>query len=316
MRPTSSTILSAQPQVKRIYAKREVIVSGGVFNTPQLLKLSGIGPARELQRKLRHRRRGRSARRGPESAGPLRDHCQHSAQGRDRALHPLPAPPTPDQRSLLRWLGSAVKGWPRPRLRSTARTPTTPSIHPRSRGPARRTRCPTCSSPVRRRPFHGFFPGFSQHGARQDLDLADPQGPHEEHRRHREAAVHRSAQDARDQLPLFRGGQRPRRRRSRGGRGGHQARARLQRGKAKAKPAHRQGAIPWGRQQTGRRAAHSGSGTRPGATTPDAPRRSAAATIRWPFWTVASAYAESTTCAWWISPLFRNCRDSSRSHPS
>ncbi|KAF7555062.1 hypothetical protein G7Z17_g2430 [Cylindrodendrum hubeiense] len=31
-------------------ASREVIVSGGVYNTPQLLKLSGIGPAEELEK--------------------------------------------------------------------------------------------------------------------------------------------------------------------------------------------------------------------------------------------------------------------------
>ncbi|KAE8355930.1 hypothetical protein BDV28DRAFT_162326 [Aspergillus coremiiformis] len=31
-------------------ASREVIVAGGAYNSPQLLKLSGIGPARELQR--------------------------------------------------------------------------------------------------------------------------------------------------------------------------------------------------------------------------------------------------------------------------
>ncbi|WP_199183573.1 MULTISPECIES: GMC family oxidoreductase [unclassified Brevundimonas] len=33
-----------------IYARREVIVAGGAFNTPQLLKLSGIGPREELER--------------------------------------------------------------------------------------------------------------------------------------------------------------------------------------------------------------------------------------------------------------------------
>jgi len=34
----------------RIYAKKEVIISGGTFNSPQILKLSGIGPADELKK--------------------------------------------------------------------------------------------------------------------------------------------------------------------------------------------------------------------------------------------------------------------------
>lgn len=36
-------------QLQQVMCKREVILSGGAFNTPQLLKLSGIGPAAELQ---------------------------------------------------------------------------------------------------------------------------------------------------------------------------------------------------------------------------------------------------------------------------
>jgi choline dehydrogenase len=36
-------------ELRQVHVRREVVLCGGAFNTPQLLMLSGIGPARELQ---------------------------------------------------------------------------------------------------------------------------------------------------------------------------------------------------------------------------------------------------------------------------
>lgn len=41
---------NATRQVKQVTASREIIIAGGVFNSPQILKLSGIGPAEELKK--------------------------------------------------------------------------------------------------------------------------------------------------------------------------------------------------------------------------------------------------------------------------
>lgn len=42
--------VSQQPDgVRMVIARKEVIVAGGTFNTPQILKLSGVGPREELE---------------------------------------------------------------------------------------------------------------------------------------------------------------------------------------------------------------------------------------------------------------------------
>lgn len=49
-RASPHSTAGATGKVSRYYANKEVIVAGGTFNTPQLLKLSGIGPKAELEK--------------------------------------------------------------------------------------------------------------------------------------------------------------------------------------------------------------------------------------------------------------------------
>ena len=66
-------------QERRLYARREIVVSGGAFGSPQLLMASGVGPAEQLRSfgvEVVHD--------APEVGANLHDHCDYIANLRAR----------------------------------------------------------------------------------------------------------------------------------------------------------------------------------------------------------------------------------------
>ena len=207
--PGAST---AGGETRMVRARREVILAGGAFNTPQLLMLSGIGDPDVAEQVRDHDARA-APRRGPQSAGSLRSAGRQSdaaavgdARGRDvhdRATRNI-APGRPAARASTR---------------PTARS----SVSCSARRSA--SQCPICSatpcsptsaatSPATRRSIR------KRHDCLTWIVL---KGAHQQPRRVGGDHVARSARAAGDRLPLFRGRHRCRRRRPAGGGRGHQA---------------------------------------------------------------------------------------------
>ena len=92
----------ASPARKTVNARREVILAAGAFNTPQLLMLSGIGPAKELER---HRIPMRVESRGVGTN--LQDRYEVSVVWRMpddfSLLKGLKFDPGEDDREMVRW---------------------------------------------------------------------------------------------------------------------------------------------------------------------------------------------------------------------
>ena len=170
--------------IRQVFAEREVIVAGGAFNSPQLLKLSGIGPKDELDRlgipvlvDL------------PGVGMNLQDRYEVGVVSRMTETFSLLAegtfrPPTPgasDEPALLAWREG--KG---PYTTNGVAI----SIIAASRAHRSEPDLFIFGLPAF---FPGYFPGYSQKllGERQPVHLGHLEGAYEEYRRHCDPQVRR-----------------------------------------------------------------------------------------------------------------------------
>lgn len=90
----------------RFMARKEVIISGGAINSPQLLLLSGLGPEQELRKHGIPRVLDL-----PQVGRNLQDHCFSTAGIVIKKGHATTAPPLPQSPSPMGWFQSpAVLG--------------------------------------------------------------------------------------------------------------------------------------------------------------------------------------------------------------